>query len=215
MSRQISTFAINLQRRTDRKHHIVKQFKEKRGFDLAVVNAIEDKIGAIGLWKTIRKIIKDVQEKEYPFILICEDDHLFTDSFDYDRLIYSIDQAKLLEADLLLGGLSNFDDGIPLSNGMFWVSAFTGFHFVIVFEKFYSQILSLQLYPHENIDIKMGALSTNIFCMYPFISIQKEFGYSDVTSRNGTRGVVSKYFENVEKRMDILIYLKKHFTNFS
>jgi len=211
MNRPIKTFAINLEERTERKQHILEQFKAKQGFDLQIVKAIKNEIGAIGLWKTIHEVVSRAQTAGDPYVLICEDDHQFTESFDYAQLVQSIMDAQLVGADLLLGGLSHFEDAIPLSNGMFWIGSFTGFQFVIVFEKFYPLICALDLMAHENIDIKMKEISTNIFCMYPFISVQKEFGYSDVTERNDKKGVVRQYFEDADKRMSLLLQLRAHF----
>ena len=40
--------------------------------------------------------------------------------------------------------------------------------------------------------------------MYPFISVQKEFGYSDVTPKNGEQGFVDKCFSETSERLRLL-----------
>ena len=57
-SLQISTYVINLPERKDRREHIEKQFCDKPEFLLTIVPAETDAIGAIGLWKSITKIIQ-------------------------------------------------------------------------------------------------------------------------------------------------------------
>ena len=54
----------------------------------------------------------------------------------------------------------------------------------------------LNKYTEQTItDICLSNLSSNIFVMWPFISVQKEFGYSDVTFFNNTPNYVGKLFE--------------------
>ena len=75
---RIPTFIINLRSRVDRKAHILKEFLGHEEFDVIIAEACEHKIGAIGLWNTIKHIIKDLVRKEDEFVLVCEDDHMFT-----------------------------------------------------------------------------------------------------------------------------------------
>ena len=47
--------------------------------------------------------------------------------------------------------------------------------------------------------------------MWPFISVQKEFGYSDVTFFNNTPNYVGKLFEKTSKELSVLNKVKKYY----
>lgn len=207
----IKVFCINLKKRIDRKKHIIQQFDNMPFFKLTVVNAIEHQIGAVGLWETVRKIVGQAKDNQYEYVIICEDDHCFTEKYDAENLINQINFANGLNADLLLGGVSYFDDAVEISQSLFWLSGFTGFQFVIMFRRFYQNFLNIDFNSYDNIDLKMESSSQNIYCMFPFISTQKEFGYSDVTKKNEQPGVVVEYFRKSEKRLQTLSSLNKHF----
>ena len=108
----IKTFIINLKERTDRLENILEEFNGKDEFDLTVIPAIREKVGAIGLWKTIRYIIQE-HAREEPYILICEDDHVFTSAYDVVKFRTHIEEMERMKADILLGGLSWFHGAIP------------------------------------------------------------------------------------------------------
>ncbi len=211
MENKIPTYIINLEKRSDRKSHISNQFNNRNEFDVKFVPAIEHKIGAIGLWKTIRGIIEVAKYNNLQYILICEDDHQFTDDYEYEILLDAIENANYLHADLLLGGVSYFQDAVEFGKGLFWLNSFTGFQFSILYNRFFDDFLNISLMKHDNIDIKMKDISDRIYCIYPFISIQKEFGYSDVTSKNEKLGVVDEYYIKTSKRLETLTYLKKYY----
>lgn len=210
---KMPVFVINLENRVDRKQSIIEQFNNKLEFKLNVVSAIKHGIGSLGLWQTMQKIVAQAQSNNDEYIVICEDDHLFTEHYNSEKLFNAIEKANELNADLLLGGVSHFDDAVEFENHLFWLSGFTGFQFAIIYQRLYERFLSVELQAFENIDIKMKDISDKIFCIYPFISVQKEFGYSDVTKKNEQEGVVDEYFIKSEKRLKTLSFLRKHFDN--
>ena len=207
----IPTYIVNLKRRPDRKEHILNEFLEKKEFLLKVVEAIDLEPGSYGFWLTVQNIVIEAKHKAYDYVLICEDDHFFTKFYNLDVLYSSIRQSIDCNADLLLGGVSNFIDAVQIRDNLFWINAFSGFQFVIVFESFYDTLSNIKAVPGDNIDIAMKDYSKNTLCCYPFISWQKNFGYSDVTVSN-SKGV-EKYFELSNHRLDTLVYLRNHFNN--
>lgn len=64
----ISVYIPNLTKRTDRKASIEKQFKNKNEFELNIVQAIEHKIGAFGLWQTFMNIVRNEYNKKAIFL---------------------------------------------------------------------------------------------------------------------------------------------------
>ncbi|NQX40838.1 hypothetical protein HQN84_18460 [Pedobacter steynii] len=192
----IQTFIINVEKRIERKQHSLEQFNNKPEFDVKIIKAVENKNGAVGLWRTIVHIIEHLTPDETDYILICEDDHQFTKEYNRSKLISDIEEAKRNGADILSGGVSWFGEALQLSSNLFWLHQFTGLQFTIIFKNFFRKILETEFKDHDITDRKIATLTDNKFLMYPFISIQKEFGYSDVTAKNNTKGYVNKLFKD-------------------
>lgn len=192
----ISCFIINIGRRVDRREHSIAEFMGRSEFNMIFVEAIEDNIGAVGLWRTIRQIVEQGVSLDDDYILICEDDHKFTLNYTFDSLNTSISEAILCGADLLIGGASSVSSVFKVSKSLLWTESYTGNQFMIIFRKFFQHILAAKFSVGEAVDYKFSDMSPNIFLIYPFISTQKEFGYSDVTSINNGTDRVEKLFDD-------------------
>ena len=208
---RIPTYIVNLKFRPERKENLIKEFEGRNEFNISVVDAISHEVGAIGLWETIKHIIQDLAKERDDYILICEDDHQFTKIYDKKKLLLNIQTAKQLNADILLGGVSWFEDALQINEQLFWVKKFTGAQFMLVFKKFYKKILDANFNNLDNADLKISSLTNNKFLIYPFISIQKEFGYSDITSKNNTKGYVKKLFKDANKALINLVKVKSFY----
>lgn len=207
----LDTYVINLKKRKDRKKHILNEFQLREEFNVRIIPAIENKIGRLGLWLTIQKILTDFTDNK-EFIIICEDDHTFTEEYNKDVLFQAIDFARDRNADILQGGISWYKDALQISPGLFWVDRFTGCQFTVIFQRFYQAILNAQFGTMDAADFKISDISSNKLVIHPFISIQKEFGYSDVTSKNGnTPGYVQSLFSNTQEKLAQLKMIKKFY----
>jgi GR25 family glycosyltransferase involved in LPS biosynthesis len=196
----IPTFIINLKVRSDRFEHIKKEFDGRSEFGINIVEAHTNKFGNIGLWNTMKHIIKDLANPEDEFILICEDDHLFTAEYSLQNISEAIAEAQEKNADVLLGGLSWFEDAVQVSNKLFSVKKFTGTQFTIIFRKFFPKVLEAEFGPQNTADAKIASLSDSVYFTSSFISVQKEFGYSDATEINdGTQRVQSLFIRSIVK----------------
>ena len=203
--KQIKVFVPNLKERPDRKTHISSEFKKFNIFDLKIINAIKHTHGSIGLWLTFKQIIENIKDENFEFILFCEDDHKFLSNFEPEQLERDIAIGKELNADLLLGGVSWFDVAVKATERIFWLNKFSGCQFMVIYKKFFPNIMSISGFNgNEALDHKLSNLTSNTFVIHPFISVQKEFGYSDVTFFNGKAGRVTQLFEQSIKRLDIL-----------
>lgn len=209
----IPVFAINLKIRKDRKQHILQQFREKKEFDVHIAEACEHRNGAIGLWKSIKYILQDLVDAESDYVIICEDDHEFTNEYNKEFLLECIAEAKENDANILLGGVSWFTTMIEVSEHLFWVERFTGTQFTILFRKFFKSILEADFGNNDSADFKMCSLTENKFFMYPFISVQKDFGYSDATSKNNVEGRISELFRNSVETVSILKKVNAFYRN--
>lgn len=212
MRNPMPVYAVNLARRTERYLHITHEFAGKPEFDLTVVPAIEHQTGAYGLWKTIQKIVEIEARKKSDYFILCEDDHTFTRQYSPEFLFQSIGQAEALGADLLSGGYSWFENALQISEHLFWVHKFTGMQFTVIFRKFYRAILDADFGEEVITDISLSGITDNKLVIYPYISTQKEFGYSDVTSKNNFDGFVESIFVKAMEQLDILNKVKQYYS---
>ena len=209
---KIKTFAINVPKRKDRYKHIVSVFSGHKLFDFQVVKCIPHKRGNVSLWLTIKQIIE--KNKKESYIIICEDDHYFTADFSEEKLLECIKKAQNLGADILSGGVSWFDIAVQINTDFFWLKTFNGMQFSIIFQKFFNTILNTDFNEKDSADFRISTLSENIFVIVPFISKQKEFGYSDVTFLNNEKGKVEKLFKKTSERLNLLQKVKTFYTHF-
>lgn len=117
----IPTYIINLRRRPDRKKHILREFEGREEFQTSLVEACEHKVGAVGLWMSLRKIVEDAVQRDYDAILICEDDHEFTPQYSKEKLYRHIYGAHRQGAELLSGGIGGFGVAVPTAANRYWV----------------------------------------------------------------------------------------------
>ena len=206
------TYVINLKNRTERLHYITTEFMKFQEFDVKIFPAIEDKNGAFGLYRSFKAIISEVQTMGVGYVIICEDDHKFTANFDMDLLNKYIEIGCHSGMDILLGGPSSIHDLIFVNDDLLWVDGFTGLQFTVVFERFFSKIKDFWLPEGCVLDIELGKISSDIFCIYPSISEQKYFGYSDVTEKNNLIDV-TEYFNKCRRKMDYFYLLANYYNN--
>ena len=207
----ISINVINLPSRTDRREHVINQFADKPEYSLCVVVAISHQRGAYGLWLTLQQVVSEKLESDSDFFILCEDDHTFTQHYSFELLQHCIEQAKVLNADILSGGVSWFGNAVQISENLFWADKFNGMQFTVIFRKFYQSILDADFGENVVADIHLSGITDNKFVIYPNISAQKEFGYSDVTAKNNDEGYVEGLFKSSSERFDILNKVRNHY----
>lgn len=210
MNKKIPTFVINLKKRHDRRSFSEKEFKNRLSFSVNVIEAVENEIPAVGLYLSLCKVIRIAKKQHYPYVLFCEDDHQFTKFFDCDQFRKQINIVERKEANILSGGVSWFDYGIKVTPNLYWINSFTGMQFTVIFARFYDIILNSPFGQDNIIDRWLSALSQKNYVISPFISVQKDFGYSDVTIKNNEKGVVKTYFINMSNKLKMLDTVKNH-----
>ncbi|RAJ76626.1 hypothetical protein CLV59_108145 [Chitinophaga dinghuensis] len=211
LSIPIPTFIINLKHRSDRRTAVTKAFQNRNEFAVQIVEAKEHKIGAVGLWESIQHILEHLVTDKDDFILICEDDHQFTTAYTADILQNSIKLAKEKEADILLGGVSWCNAAVPVTDHLFWVNKFSGLQFAIIFRKFFDVLRSLSFQEQDAADYKIAAITEKKFVIYPFISIQKGYDYSDVTAKNNQVGRVEELFASSLASLEAILKVKQYY----
>ena len=186
---------INLESRTERKNHIEIEFSDRHEFNLRIVQAIKHEVGAIGLWQSLIGVVKEMS------------------LYDDGVLQEGIETAKSHNADILLGGVSWLETAVQVSDRMFWVDKYTGNQFVVIFKKFYPVILGITDFENMTADKKISELSENKFVIFPFISLQKEFGYSDATNNNNNTGRVDYLFDTTIKKLSKIDKVRRYYCN--
>jgi hypothetical protein len=211
----IPTFVINLKNRTDRKAHILSEFSGRDEFKVTIIEPQKDEKPTISLWKTIKYIIENLVGVKDDFFLLCEDDHQFTEYYQKEKFLKCIKQANKMEADILSGGVSSIFDFVQAEPDLFWMDTFTGTQFVVIYRPFFKTITTSAFTDKDTADMKISSLTENKFLIYPFISVQKDFGYSDATPRNNNHNrpevdvFFHRAFHTVKLVNDVSIFYKQ------
>jgi glycosyl transferase family 25 len=208
----IETYILNMPQRLERKVSVLQEFEEKTCFSVRFVMPVQHVSPRLSHWLTFLALTKEAKTRDLKCFLFCEDDHIFTADYNIQFFMETLEEAKSVEADVLLGGVSYMKTPIQVSPHLFWLEAFNGTQFVVVFRKFYDNIISCN-YDKDTVvtDFEISKLSDNIFVTYPFLSVQKEFVYSDITSFNNQEGYVSRLFEGTSKGLHILYKVKNFY----
>lgn len=212
MNNPISVYAVNLAARTERRASIEEQFAGRDDFDFHIVPGIEHKNGPWGLWQTFYGIVEREAAKGTDYFVFCEDDHVFTSAYSPEFLKQCISEAQSMNAELLSGGVSVMDSPMQASPHLYWISHFNGMQFTVIFKSLYDSILACKTEKGYVTDIHLSHLAKRKFVMFPYISIQREFGYSDATLLNSEEGRVSHFFEKAQARLSHLSKIKSHYS---
>ena len=65
---------------------------------------------------------------------------------------------------------------------------------MVIYKSFFNTFLKMQIQQYVTVDIAISNATNHIMVIYPFISIQREFGYSDATDQNNEIGHVDALF---------------------
>lgn len=207
---QISTYVINLPKHIDRRESIEKEFCNKPEFLLEIVPAETHKIGAVGLWKSIKKIVKyAMTQSTDDVILICEDDHIFTEAYKRDSLFKYILKGAEYNTQIIFGGVGGVHNMVFVTDGLYWVDKVWCTQFIVIYRNAFQIILDAPFTNEDVADEFLCKILANKLVIWPFISVQKEFGYSDVTENNTRLGVLTQLFDEANRRFERYNAIKK------
>ena len=198
-------YLINMKERPERLKHVLSQFEGKTEFDIHVVEAYKHEIGAVGLWQSIVKIIKEIVNGDDDVIIICEDDHTFTLDYCREEFMHHVIKAAEQGVEVLSGGIGGFGSACPIGTKRYWIDWLWCTQFIVVYRPFFQRILDEPFTDTDTADGKISEMTSNKAVIYPFISIQHDFGYSDVTrGNNESKGKITEYFRETDKRFGII-----------
>ena len=208
----LSVYVINLKERIERRKHIEEQFHGKPEFELTWIEAVEHPIGAVGLWQSMVKAVRMAEANEDDIMIICEDDHTFTSAYSKKYLLTNIIQANEQGSELLSGGIGGFGAAVPVSTNRYWVDWFWCTQFIVIFKPLFQKILAYKFKDTDTADGVLSAIAKDKMTVYPFISIQKDFGYSDVTrSNNEISGMITNHFRQTDVRLSLIHHVAHKF----
>lgn len=170
----LPTYLIKFRERQEDFTNIRQQFESKDEFDLTIVEACNDKVEKVGLWLSIKKIIRTAIDKGDDVVIICGDYHEFTPQYSREGLFSQIIGAADQGANILLGGVRSFGQAIPISKDRFWLDRFQGTQFTIIYRSFFQQILYEPFDDKEELDEKLSHMTSHKMVIYPFISVQPD-----------------------------------------
>lgn len=208
----LPVYVINMRNRVERRSHIEKQFQGKPEFKLTWIEAIEHPIGAVGLWKSMVKVVETAIINDDDIIIICEDDHTFTSAYSKEYFFANIIAANNQESELLSGGIGGFGTAVPVDSNRYWIDWFWCTQFIVVFKPLFQKILDYDFQDTDTADGVLSVIANNKMTLYPFISIQKDFGYSDVTCANNEfAGMITNHFRQTDMRLSLIHHVADRF----
>jgi glycosyl transferase family 25 len=192
---KIPVIYINLEKRTDRKEHILSELKKIGVEDAIRFKAIELENGALGCSMSHLKCLEIAKKENYEMVFICEDDIQFLHPDMFQTQLKSFLNSSFLNWDTVLVAGNNMIPYVPISTfciKIFNCQTTTGY---IVKRDYYDKLIQnykegiqkLLKEPYNNeykIDkywFKLQKLD-NWYLIVPLSIIQKE-DYSDVEKK--------------------------------
>lgn len=182
----IKTYIIsNKDRRPDRYADVTEQFSNRSEFDVQVTQCVFlDDNRRYGLWLSMMNCIADAKENGYDKCILVEDDAYFTDYYNENTFLKCVNYCENNGYDILHGGI--YGTSNPIRNtdlpDLWDISWCWSTHFIVIYKDCYDQLLSYNFdLVHDVEDGVLNKLHLKRAVMYPFMVIQKEYGYTDIT----------------------------------
>lgn len=115
------------------------------------------------------------------------------------------------KAEVLSGGVGGFGHATPVGFHRYKVDWFWCTQFIIIFSSFFDKMLNYSFKDTDTADGVISQLANNKMVIYPFISEQKDFGYSDVTLSNmEQKGMIREHFQRANRLMEYIESKKEY-----
>ena len=205
---KIPVIFINLEKRTDRKIHILNELKKIGVEDAIPFKAIELENGALGCSMSHLKCLEIAKKENYEMVLICEDDIEFLNPTLFLNHLKLFLESKFLKWDTVLIAGNNMVPYIPINHYCIKINncqTTTGYivkrdYYDILIANYREGITKLLKEPTNN-DYKIDKYWFNLqkkdnwYLIVPLSIIQRE-DYSDIEKK---RTNFSKYFLDYNK----------------
>lgn len=202
ISLPIDVYCINLKKRTDRTCHVLSQFKNRTEFSLIIFEAVEHKVGNIGLWNSLIAILQLAKRNNLKHLIICEDDIQFTSFYSSDRMYNTIKEMYSYGIQMLIGGSTGgHRQTHRISDNLVWIDQYWSNHFLVIHHTCFDKIINHNYDAKKAVDITLSEVILHKAIMVPFIATQAIFGYSDVTPYNNENpnSIIKRFYDNEQK----------------
>lgn len=89
---------------------------------------------------------------------------------------------------------------MPVAPGRFWTDWAWCTQFTVVYRPAFRRILEADFGPKDVADEFLSRLLPNKMVIFPFVSEQHDFGYSDITPANNQSGTISRFFQRAQTK---------------
>jgi GR25 family glycosyltransferase involved in LPS biosynthesis len=191
MMNKLTAYIINLKHRTDRYEHMVNEMK-KLPISYEFIEGIID--GTKTCFQSQKKCIQLAKENNLPYVLVLEDDAVFTDNVGIFKDIFETIQN--MKWDMFFLGANLQKPATKITENILKITGAYAAHAYIVHERFYDTILNL---PHVcEMDVHYHDLMEHhdVYMCNPMIAYQLP-SHSDL--QDGYRDYNSAMFENYKR----------------
>jgi glycosyl transferase family 25 len=188
----LKPYIINLKHRIDRREHIIKQLTDLDITDFEVVDAVRHDIPWKGCFKSHLKCIQYAKDIQLPYILILEDDCIFTTDAKF-LLTEVLNELHQLDWDMFFLGCNLQNPAYKISNHILKITGGWTAHAYMVHSKIYDMILNFS--DEKEIDVYYTELmkTHNVYMCDPMIAYQLP-SHSDL--QHGYRDYNQAMFNN-------------------
>jgi GR25 family glycosyltransferase involved in LPS biosynthesis len=165
----ITAYIINLKHRTDRYDHITNEISKLDIDSYEIIEGIIDETKTC--FQSQKKCIQLAKENKLPYVLVLEDDAIFTDNVN-DVLYSTFNELQQFNWDMFFLGANLQQTAIKVSETLLKLNGAFAAHAYMVHERFYDTILNL---PHTfEMDMHYNNLMLhhNVYMCDPMIAYQ-------------------------------------------
>jgi len=188
----ITAYIINLPHRVDRYKHMVMEMK-KFPVTYKFIQGIVDETKTC--FQSQKKCIQLAKENNLPYVLVLEDDAVFTDDA-IDIFQKTFNEINSLQWDMFFLGANLQSPAIQVSNSILQLSGAYAAHAYVVHERFYDTIINLPQTCEMDVHYHNLMSNHNIYMCDPMIAYQLP-SYSDL--QDGYRDYNDAIFNNYLK----------------
>lgn len=121
------------------------------------------------------------KHQDNPYFIFIEDDHKFTSGYSFEYLKERIIEGDSKNAEILVCGPTFMHLPIQCSDNLFWVKVFNGSQFMVIYRRIFNKYQDLVNNKRRILDVSLSEELDYKYVLFPAISEQEYFGYSDAT----------------------------------
>lgn len=187
----ITAYIINLKHRTDRRDHMINEIK-KLPISYEFVEGIVDETKTC--FQSQKKCIQLAKENNLPYVLVLEDDAIFTDHV-IEILEKTFSEVQTMNWDMFFLGANLQAPASRISDSLLKLNGAYAAHAYIVNAQFYDTIINLPHICEMDVHYHDLMIKHNIFMCDPMIAYQLP-SYSDLQDgyRDYNQSILDNYF---------------------